>query len=136
MSGTINALGNSIPPVLIFSRVHYNDFMIKGAPHGTLDVATPSGWISTEDFVNEFLASSLTDVAPSETTATSLTSVITNTSLDAPSTSSSVAPTNNCYERPVTPPHQFIPPHVISLVQTLKEMMIFERAEKGKALKY
>ncbi|KAF2879585.1 hypothetical protein ILUMI_26584 [Ignelater luminosus] len=52
---------------------------------------------------SEFLASSVTDIAPSETTATSLTSVITNSSLNAPSTSSLVAPINNCYERPVTP---------------------------------
>ncbi|KAF2902378.1 hypothetical protein ILUMI_03806 [Ignelater luminosus] len=41
--GTINALGNSIPPVLISPRVHYKDFIIKGAPHGTLGAATPSG---------------------------------------------------------------------------------------------
>ncbi|KAF2886070.1 hypothetical protein ILUMI_20103 [Ignelater luminosus] len=118
MCRTINTLGNSIPPVLVFPWVHYKDFMIKGAPHGTLGAATPSGWMSTEvswllrhpgkqiperpeqktglypfdRYIfddSEFLASSVTDIAPNETTATSLTSVITNTSVDAPSTSSS-----------------------------------------------
>ncbi|KAF2892569.1 hypothetical protein ILUMI_13601 [Ignelater luminosus] len=52
--------------------------------------------------------------------ATSVTSVITNTSLDAPSTSSSVAPTNNCYEKPVMPPHQFMPSHVIQPYPNVK----------------
>lgn len=51
MCGTINALGNSIPPVLIFPRVHFKDFMIKGAPHGTVGAATPSGWISKDVFL-------------------------------------------------------------------------------------
>lgn len=51
MCGTINALGNSIPPLLIFPRVHYKEFMIKGAPYGTLGAATPSGWISSEVFL-------------------------------------------------------------------------------------
>uniref|UniRef100_A0A0A9VUF8 Jerky protein-like protein n=2 Tax=Lygus hesperus TaxID=30085 RepID=A0A0A9VUF8_LYGHE len=32
MIATINALGNSIPPVLVFPRVKYKDFMIHGAP--------------------------------------------------------------------------------------------------------
>lgn len=51
MCGTINALGNSIPPLIIFPRVHYKDFMIKGAPHGTVGAANPSGWISADIFL-------------------------------------------------------------------------------------
>ncbi|KAF2895382.1 hypothetical protein ILUMI_10794 [Ignelater luminosus] len=189
MCGTINALGNSIPSVLIFPRVHYKDFVIKGAPHGTLGAASPSGWMSTEVFAkswlfhhlgkrvtiydipeilgqvyslafsssniisafqktglypfnryvfddSEFLASSVIDIAPNETTATSLTSVITSTSLDAPS---SVALTNNCYERAVTPPHQFIPPHVIHPYTNVKRnydmRKVIENAKIAKKMK-
>ncbi|XP_023312194.1 uncharacterized protein LOC111692417 [Anoplophora glabripennis] len=51
MCGTINAIGNSIPPFLIFPRVNYKEYMIKGASHGTVGAATPSGWISAEVFV-------------------------------------------------------------------------------------
>lgn len=46
----INAVGNSIPPFLIFPRVHFKDFMINGAPPGTKGVAHPSGWMSTDIF--------------------------------------------------------------------------------------
>ena len=37
----------SLPPVMIFPRVHYNH-MITGAPSGTLGLATQSGWMNGE----------------------------------------------------------------------------------------
>lgn len=40
----VNAIGNSVPPLYIFPRVFYKDFMIKGAPPGSVGSAHPSGW--------------------------------------------------------------------------------------------
>ena len=39
----VNALGYSLPPVMIFPRVHFKQHMIKEAPTGTLGLANPSG---------------------------------------------------------------------------------------------
>ena len=50
MSGVINAIGNSIPPLLIFPRVHFREHMLKGSPPGTKGAANPSGWMSSEIF--------------------------------------------------------------------------------------
>lgn len=50
MCGTINALGNCIPPFLIFPRVHFKDHMIKNAPIGTVGSASSSGWITCDIF--------------------------------------------------------------------------------------
>lgn len=33
-----------IPPMLIFPRVNFKEFMIHGAPEGTVGAANPSGW--------------------------------------------------------------------------------------------
>ncbi|XP_047135221.1 uncharacterized protein LOC124812487 [Hydra vulgaris] len=49
MVNCIIALGNTIPPFLIF-RSH----MLKGAPTGTKGDANPSGWINTEIFLKWF----------------------------------------------------------------------------------
>lgn len=54
MVGCINAIGNNIPPLLIFPRKNYKDFMIKNAPPGTVGVASSSGWITSELFVQWF----------------------------------------------------------------------------------
>lgn len=35
---------------MIFPRVHFKDFMIKGAPSGTLGLAVQSGWMNSEVF--------------------------------------------------------------------------------------
>ncbi|XP_045778142.1 uncharacterized protein LOC123876058 [Maniola jurtina] len=48
----ISAAGQALPPVLIFPRKNYKDHMIKGAPPGTLGLATPSGWMNSELFVD------------------------------------------------------------------------------------
>lgn len=47
----ISASGSTIPPIMIFPRVHFKDYMIQGAPPGTLGLATPSGWMTSELFV-------------------------------------------------------------------------------------
>lgn len=46
----INAMGSFIPPVMIFPRQHFKPHMINGAPVGTLGLANPSGWMTTELF--------------------------------------------------------------------------------------
>lgn len=46
----IFALGYALPPVMIFPRKKFKDHMIKGAPAGTLGLATPTGWMNAETF--------------------------------------------------------------------------------------
>lgn len=48
---SVNALGNSIPPFMIFPRKNFKAHMIANAPQGTLGVAHPSGWMTVENFV-------------------------------------------------------------------------------------
>nr|CAI5827726.1 unnamed protein product [Callosobruchus analis] len=51
MIAASNAGGGFIPPMLIFPRVNFKDFMIHGAPEGTLGAATPTGWSNEALFV-------------------------------------------------------------------------------------
>jgi hypothetical protein len=51
MNGAVNAIGNSIPPFLIFPRVNYKTYMIKGAPAGTKGVASKTGWVTKKLYV-------------------------------------------------------------------------------------
>ena len=46
----VNALGNSVPPMFIFPRVHFRDHFLKGAPIGSIGSAHPSGWMTTDNF--------------------------------------------------------------------------------------
>ena len=39
----VNAIGNHVPPVLIFVRVHYKNLMMTGAPTDSVGVGNPSG---------------------------------------------------------------------------------------------
>lgn len=39
----VNAIGNSIPPFIIFPRVYFKKHMIKGDPPGTCGAAHSSG---------------------------------------------------------------------------------------------
>ncbi|XP_067929421.1 uncharacterized protein [Watersipora subatra] len=50
--GCINALGNAIPPFMIFPRVHFKPTMINGAPSGTSGAAQPTGWMTGEVFID------------------------------------------------------------------------------------
>jgi hypothetical protein len=59
MIAAINAMGNHVPPMLIFPRVHFKDHMIIGAPAGSIGGANPSGWSNEVLFVkylNHFIA--------------------------------------------------------------------------------
>lgn len=47
----VNAAGNFLPPVMIFPRVFFKQHMLNGAPTGTLGLATQSGWMNSELFV-------------------------------------------------------------------------------------
>nr|XP_047132505.1 MFS-type transporter clz9-like [Hydra vulgaris] len=46
-----NAIGNSIPPLLVFPRVKFHDYMIKEGPPGCVGFANPSGWINSDIFI-------------------------------------------------------------------------------------
>lgn len=50
MLGTINAAGNSVPPFMVFPRVHFKEIMLHGASPGTVGVAHQSGWMISENF--------------------------------------------------------------------------------------
>ena len=49
----VSTLGNTVPPMIIFPRVHYRDHFITGAPPGTIAIgaAHPSGWMTSENFL-------------------------------------------------------------------------------------
>lgn len=61
----INAIGNSVPPVLVFPRVNFKTHMMHGAPPGSIGTCNPSGWSSSEIFVN-FLDHFITHVHPTK----------------------------------------------------------------------
>lgn len=59
MVAAINAVGNQVPPMLIFPRVHFKDHMLKGSPPGAIGGANPSGWINEHlflDYLKHFIA--------------------------------------------------------------------------------
>jgi len=47
----INAVGNSVPPFFIFPRVCFTDKMLAGCPPGSVGIASPSGWMNAETFL-------------------------------------------------------------------------------------
>jgi hypothetical protein len=47
----INAAGNHLIPMLLFPRVHYKEFMLKGAPVESKGGAKPSGWSNERHFM-------------------------------------------------------------------------------------
>ena len=56
----INALGNSIPPMFIFSRKRFQVAFISGAPANSVGVCSKSGWINVElclEFLKHFVKS-------------------------------------------------------------------------------
>ncbi|XP_072378026.1 uncharacterized protein [Diabrotica undecimpunctata] len=50
MCNAINAIGNSIPPFLVFPRKFFNDYIVKNAPSGFQGCAAQSGWMTAELF--------------------------------------------------------------------------------------
>lgn len=59
----INAVGNSVPPVFVFPRVHFKRHMLNGAPPGSYGTCNQSGWSTGEIFV-EFLDHFIKHVKP------------------------------------------------------------------------
>ncbi|XP_045457548.1 MFS-type transporter clz9-like [Melitaea cinxia] len=55
MLGFINASGGTVPPVFVFPRVHFKEFMLQGCPKGALGLANPSGWITEESFYRSMI---------------------------------------------------------------------------------
>ena len=48
---TVNAAGNTIPPLSIFSTVKYHRKFINGAPVGSVGAANNDGWINEDIFI-------------------------------------------------------------------------------------
>ena len=48
---TICASGSILPPLLIFSRVHYRVHFVRGGPHDCIGQCSKSGWINEELFL-------------------------------------------------------------------------------------
>lgn len=48
VSTCVSALGNHIPPMMVFPRVNFKEYMLKGAPPGTIGGANSSGWSNEE----------------------------------------------------------------------------------------
>ncbi|XP_031334391.1 uncharacterized protein LOC116164360 [Photinus pyralis] len=65
MIAAVNAVGNSLPPMLIFPRVHFKDRMLFGGPAGSIGAANPSGWSNEATFI-KFLDHSLNTVKSSK----------------------------------------------------------------------
>ena len=47
----INSAGGFIPPMMIFPRINFKEYMVAGAPSETLGAANPSRRISSELFI-------------------------------------------------------------------------------------
>ena len=47
-----SAAGTSVPPVLVFPRKNFKDLFMRGAPHGSLGLVNPSGWMNNELFID------------------------------------------------------------------------------------
>ena len=60
-----SAIGNSIPPIIVFPRVNFKDHFIREAPSGSVKVANSSGWMIESHFV-EFARHFVKFVHPSK----------------------------------------------------------------------
>lgn len=49
--GIIGATAKFVPPFLNFPQVHFNEYMLNGAPGGSKGVATPTGWMNSSLFL-------------------------------------------------------------------------------------
>ena len=47
----VSAIGNSIPPFIVFPRVHFYDRFVSNGPTGSNGAANPSGWMTEDIFV-------------------------------------------------------------------------------------
>ena len=54
----VNAIGNHVPPMLVFPRVHFKMHVLNGAPTGSIGGANPSAWSNEKlfiDYLNHFV---------------------------------------------------------------------------------
>ena len=51
MAGTGNAIGNTIPPMFIFPRVHFKPHFVRDGPTGCIGTANRTGWMQEADFI-------------------------------------------------------------------------------------
>ncbi|XP_065672236.1 uncharacterized protein LOC136090056 [Hydra vulgaris] len=47
----VSATGNTLPPVFIFPRKQFKNFMLNGSPEGSLGLARLSGWMTSNSFL-------------------------------------------------------------------------------------
>lgn len=47
----VSAIGNALPPAMIFPRKNFKPYMTNGAPPGTLGLAQPTGWMTGDMFL-------------------------------------------------------------------------------------
>ena len=64
MIAAINATGSSIPTLLVFPCTKFKDYMLNGAPPGSVGAANKSGW-SNEVIFLQFLEHFISNVRPS-----------------------------------------------------------------------
>lgn len=50
MLAFVSSSGNFVPPVFIFPRVWFKDFMLENCPPGSLGLCNKSGWMTTDNF--------------------------------------------------------------------------------------
>jgi hypothetical protein len=48
----INAIGNHVPPMLVFPREYFKDHMLSGAPAACFGGANPTGWSNENLFID------------------------------------------------------------------------------------
>lgn len=54
----VNAIGNSVPPMIVFPRAHFKDYFIRDGPPGCTGTANPSGQMTVDNFhtyMNHFI---------------------------------------------------------------------------------
>ncbi|KAF2895902.1 hypothetical protein ILUMI_10274 [Ignelater luminosus] len=61
MIAAISATANSNPPMLIFLRVNFKDFMMKGAPPGAIGAKASSGWSNEVLFLSDLKVTGLVE---------------------------------------------------------------------------
>lgn len=54
MLAFVSASGNHVPPIFIFPRVRFKDFMLEDCPTGSLGLCHKSGWMTSDNFYLAF----------------------------------------------------------------------------------
>ena len=62
---SVNAIGNVIPPMLVFPRINYRDYFLRDGPPCSIGVANKSGWMVAEHFL-EYMKHFVKHVRPSK----------------------------------------------------------------------